>query len=205
MPTGPRWVVHEMRRGGASGLQKLIAHQLGSLDLARKVAEHTAPLVWDEVVGLRIAEATEVLGINQGVLRVSARSASWAHELTFHRDEILRRLNRRLDAPPGAPIVRDIRFVNRGISRPKTIPTEPELPIESFTVSETELAAIDDSVSSVTDSGLRERMREARIRDRKMHYWRLAHGWISCPRCGDLNPPWGGGHLGECPRCRLLG
>lgn len=194
-----------MRRGGSSGLRQLIAHQLGTLDLARKVAEHTAPLVWDEVVGDRISEATEVLGIDQGVLRVSARSASWAHELTFHREEILRRLNRRLDAPSGAPIVRDIRFVNRGVTRQRAVPAEPDQPIESFVLDAAELMDIEATVARVTDPGLQERLRDARIRDRQLHYWRLAHGWIPCPRCKDLIPPWGGGHVGECPRCRLLG
>jgi hypothetical protein len=193
-----------MRRGGAVDLRRLINHQLGALDIARKIAEHTAPLIWAEVVGERIANATEVIGISRGVLRVSARSSSWAHELTFHRAQILDRLNRRLDAPAGAPIVLDIRFVNRGVAPKSTDPEPVDDPIESYSLDDTERAAIEASVAAIEDPGLRDRMRQARIRDQQLQHWRLAHGWLSCPRCHDLIPPWASGRSGNCPRCRLL-
>jgi len=192
-----------MRRKGVGELRHLIQGQLGALDLTRKVAEHTAPLVWDEVVGDRIASVTEVVGIDRGVLRVSAKSAAWAQELTFHKEAILDRLNRRLQSVAPGPIVTDIRFLNRGIGEHRSCAPVPEVEVPPE-LDPHEREAIEQSFAEIVDPGMRSRLITARIADRRLHRWRIANGWAPCPRCGDLIPPWGSGHDRECPRCRLL-
>ena len=60
----------------------------------------TALLEWDETVGERVAEVTEVQGVEGRTIYVNVRSSAWLHELTFMRHKILERLNeRRSDVP----------------------------------------------------------------------------------------------------------
>lgn len=194
------------RRGGIDALRPLLTRQLGSLEIARKIQEHTAPIVWNEVVGSQVAESTEVLGIDGGVLRVSAKSSVWAHELTFYKADILRRLNQRLGAHPADPIVRDIHFVNRGLRQPvaPTMPDTSDETLDDIPLSPGEMALVEESAAAIVDPDLRARVRAVRIADLKRRTWRLDHGWAPCRRCGDLVAPFDeGGGLG-CPRCRLL-
>ena len=88
----------DARRDRAKALAGLLDGQLARLGFADKVREHTAPLIWAEMVGPQVAAATEVDRVKDGVLYVSTRSATWAHELTFYKADILRRINERVGA-----------------------------------------------------------------------------------------------------------
>lgn len=182
-------------RKGVRPLGPILGEGLTGLQIERKIREHTAPLVWAEVVGPQIAGATEVIGVTDGVLRVSTASSVWSHELTFYKARILQDLNAKLGARPhGEPIIRDILFQNRGLrrekgpaKRPAMSPTPAEL--DDIELSPSELATIEAVVSRVPDEALRERMRRVRVADTRLRTWRLDNGWLPCPRCGDLAPP----------------
>ncbi len=70
--TGKRGRGERDRQAGRGGV--------GGLQIANKIREHTAPLVWAEVVGPQVAGATEVIGVRDGVLLISTKSAVWSHE-----------------------------------------------------------------------------------------------------------------------------
>lgn len=210
-----------MRRRGGRNEAVNVGRMLGGdriagLDIGAKIREHTAPLVWAEVVGAQVAAATEVLGVENGVLRISARSSVWASELTFYKADILRRLNAKLGATR-EPVIHDILFQNRGLRKKKTgeadappplVPTPEEL--DDIELSARELASIEAGIAAVQDESLRARLRRVRIADARLRTWRLDNGWIPCPRCGDLASPFGFApgdadpdHPASCPRCRL--
>jgi hypothetical protein len=192
---------------GFDAVGDVLGRQLGSLSIARKIKEHTAPLVWAEVVGEQIAGATRILGVEGGVLRVSTRSSVWAHELTYYKKDLLRRLNQRLDAPENQPVIIDLHFQNRGI-RPESDDPGPEPGpdldlLESIELSPAELRIVEEGIAHVHDDRLRARLRITRLRDARLRTWRLDNGWIPCPHCEELVAP-----LGEspsCPRCRVVG
>lgn len=183
------------RRDRTNAVGSLVIERLNSLGISRKVREHTAPLIWAEIVGPQVASATEVDRIADGVLYVSCRSATWSHELLYHRADILKRMNERLYSPRDPePVVREIRFTNRGLRKNETPDTAPPLhpsreEVEDIEVTPVETAAIDQSLSAITDEGLRDRMRRARIADARLRHWRIENGWCPCPTCGDLAPP----------------
>ncbi|MBC8104600.1 MAG: DUF721 domain-containing protein [Cytophagales bacterium] len=210
----------ERRRAGIESVGKLVGERIGALDFEAKIREHTAPLVWAEVVGPQVAGATEVIGVREGVLRVSTKSSVWSSELTFYKNDILQRLNTRLGARAGSPAITDILFQNHGLKRqkeareaaenapPPLAPTPEEL--DDVALSAGALATVEEGVSAITDDLLRARLRRLRIADMKLRTWRLDSGWTPCPRCGDLAAP----HLlgatdaaapGTllCPRCRV--
>lgn len=187
--------------------------RIAGLEIGAKIREHTAPLVWAEVVGPQVAGATEVLGIENGILRVSTSSAVWSHELTFYKTDILRRLNARLGAHR-EPAVKDILFQNRGLrakreaadedAPPALVPTPEEL--DDVALPSTELRAIEAGIAAISDEGLRDRLRRVRIADARLRFWRMDNGWTPCARCGDLAPPplmpTGEPEI-SCARCRV--
>jgi len=192
-----------MRRGGISPMAELLGGRLRDGDFARKIGEHSAPLVWAEVVGETIAAATQVLSVDHGILRVSAKSGAWAQELTFLRGELLARLNRRLGAPPANPFVREIHFVNRGVAASPSRDESIAVDLETIEISDSDENAVESLVSNIDDPTLRDRVRQARRRDIRLRTWRIEHGWAPCARCGDPVPPVPDNDVRDCPRCRL--
>jgi predicted nucleic acid-binding Zn ribbon protein len=79
---------------------------LKSLGLDKYAKQAEAAQVWPEVVGERIAEVTQVVTVENGVMRVSVRDSLWIQELSFLKNEIISRLNERL----GDEIIKDIRL-----------------------------------------------------------------------------------------------
>ncbi|MES2459574.1 MAG: DUF721 domain-containing protein [Armatimonadota bacterium] len=218
-----------MRYGGRRKAEVLSVGQLvgerlggGGLNIEAKIREHTAPLVWAEVVGPQVAGATEVIGVRDGILRVSTKSSVWSNELTFYKKDILQRLNSRLGARADRPAITDILFQNYGLQRQKAAqeaaenappPLSPSAEeLDDIPLSENELATVEKGISAITDEALRSRLRTLRIADMKLRNWRLDSGWVPCTGCGDLAPPHlMGGEYREtvqtqfCPRCRVSG
>jgi hypothetical protein len=188
----------------------LITEQLARLGIENRVRQHMAPRVWAELVGPQVAGATEVEKVQDGVLYISTKSATWASELTFYKNDILRRLNDKLQSSRNSPpVIVDIRFLNRGThrktsedERPPNKPTAEEL--DDVDLSPRELQAIQASIAGIGDSVLKEKMRSARIASAKLQTWRLDNGWGACPNCGELCPPKYPvtGEL-DCARCRI--
>jgi hypothetical protein len=195
-----------MRRGGKiNRLGVDMERVLGGREMLRKLKEHTAPIVWKEVVGEQIAAATEVLGVSGGVLRVSTKSSVWANELTFYKTDLLKRLNAKLGTPR-VPVITDIHFQSRGIKpQPDAPKLEPEVEIDSIELSVRERQQIEESIYMIKDPELRERLRRTRFTEVRLRNWRLDNGWVPCSGCGELVAPFLGGNAMSCPRCRILG
>lgn len=182
---------------GVSPLGSLLSDGLTQLQIDRKIKEHTAPLLWAEVVGPQVAGRTEVMGVTDGVLRVSTASSVWSHELTFLKARILHDLNTRLGAPPGGaaePYIKDILFQNRGLRRekakagkPAAAPTPDQL--DDVELSSAEVESIEAGIAGLSDERMRERMRRLRLSDARLRTWRIENGWVPCDRCGELAPP----------------
>lgn len=67
--------------------------------------------VWSKVVGHTLADKTEPLSIRDDVLLVKVSDPSWAHELTYLKEEMLDNLNRAMKGKP----IRDIRFITGSV------------------------------------------------------------------------------------------
>ncbi len=196
------------RRGWGRGIGSLMGPQLNALGIGDKIREYTAPLIWAEIVGPQIASATEVEKVQDGVLYVSTRSSTWAQELNFHKNDIVRRLNQRLGATQ-TPVITDIRFRNRvAQTKPKREEAPPLIPtpeqLEDTAIPASEMRAIDHSVEVIADPALRERLRKLRRSDARLRYWRIENGWRLCEVCGEMAPPrFPQDGTQNCIRCRL--
>ncbi len=80
---------------------------LKTAGIEKAVIQNSALVHWNAVVGPVIAQKTEALSIEHGVLLIKVQSPTWRQELQFKKLEILTKLNQKL----GKNIVKDIRFV----------------------------------------------------------------------------------------------
>ena len=77
--------------------EKLIsAHEQGTLALC-----------WKESVGGSINENTTIKGFKNGVLIVKTKTPVWRNELLFQKEDIIQKLNAKLDKNK----IKDIRFL----------------------------------------------------------------------------------------------
>lgn len=85
-------------------LQALIHDLCRRWGIERKVKEYQALAMWPDIVGARIAERARPLGIQKGKLFLSVESASWRSELTYLKQDIIKKVNR----SAGMKIVQEI-------------------------------------------------------------------------------------------------
>ena len=103
---------------------------LDHMGFRQKVLEQQAIMRWKETVGPQIAASSVAEKVRDGALFVCCKSSMWANELSLHKQDIIKRLNKSL----GKQIIIDIRFSARGFKQALEARTQKEpLP----TVSET--------------------------------------------------------------------
>lgn len=89
---------------GSEVLQRLF--ESGSSPLSEQFMRWKLWARWSEFVGPTIAQNTEPVGLNRGVLYLWVKSSSWMQQLTFMKDPIRDTLNKKL----GRPMIKNIRF-----------------------------------------------------------------------------------------------
>jgi predicted nucleic acid-binding Zn ribbon protein len=76
------------------------------LGIEKAIQQNFAVTRWPEIVGERIAEISEAVRIENGVLFVTVSSPVWRNELVFMKAELMKRINEALKKN----IVKDIKF-----------------------------------------------------------------------------------------------
>ena len=92
-----RWEENLIRQDGVATLGSTIGELVQFLNAEDIIAEQTAIVIWDQVVGEKIAQEAQPKSIKNGILKVKVRNAVWRQELTFMKDDIVKRLNNELD------------------------------------------------------------------------------------------------------------
>jgi hypothetical protein len=86
-----------------------LPNTLRALGITRRTREAQAIFLWPVVMG-ELARESQALKLTGGTLWVTATSPALAHQLHLERGGLMDRLN----AMIGAPVVREIRFRQRG-------------------------------------------------------------------------------------------
>ena len=71
------------------------------------VSQNKALLVWDDVVGAKVSEYTTPEKVEAGTLYIKASNPTWRQELMFKKEEILKKLNKKL----GEKTIKEIKFI----------------------------------------------------------------------------------------------
>ncbi|HXG38538.1 MAG TPA: DUF721 domain-containing protein [Bacteroidota bacterium] len=90
----------------AKSIGQAISELTHTLGIQSKLQQYEAVNLWATVVGTRIAEQTEAIRIEKGVLVVRVKTAVWRNELNMQKQEIIEKLNRAVKTN----VVKDIRF-----------------------------------------------------------------------------------------------
>ena len=79
---------------------------LQHLGITRKLQQYGIITSWDSIVGEQIARVSVARRIENGVLFVDVKTASWRQELVMRKLEIMEKIHRAM----GKKILKDIRF-----------------------------------------------------------------------------------------------
>tara|TARA_B100001245_G_scaffold43552_1_gene28017 strand:- start:2684 stop:2959 length:276 start_codon:yes stop_codon:yes gene_type:complete len=88
-------------------LKAAINNLLKAAGLEAGVSQNKALLVWDDVVGAKVSENTTPEKVEAGTLYIKASNPTWRQELMFKKEEILKKLNKKL----GEKIIKEIKFI----------------------------------------------------------------------------------------------
>jgi predicted nucleic acid-binding Zn ribbon protein len=149
-------------RSGPTRAGDVVASVLGKYGAGRELREHRVGTHWREIVGELVASRAWPDGLDSGVLFVRVKSSSWLHQLSFLKDEIIRRANQLVGDPP---MVREVRFhlgprkakaddvlaSTARIHRPPAEHRQPPPPAAGA-----RLSSIHDEAGAVSDPELRE-------------------------------------------------
>ena len=87
-------------------IRGVLGRVLRNLGIEKKVKEGRVFRVWDKEVGKKIATHTHPLKIKRGKLFVAVTDSSWLQELSFLKEKIIKKINKRM----GEEVVKDIFF-----------------------------------------------------------------------------------------------
>ena len=88
-------------------LKAAINNLLKAAGLEAGVSQNKALLVWDDVVGAKVSENTTPEKVEAGTLYIKASNPTWRQELLFKKEEILKKLNKKL----GEKTIKEIKFI----------------------------------------------------------------------------------------------
>jgi len=88
-------------------LKLTIDSMLRRFGIDNAIAQNDAINIWNEVVGEAVARNTTPDRVEHGVLIVKVSSPTWRQELFFKKDEIIKKLNIKIEKK----VIRDIRFI----------------------------------------------------------------------------------------------
>ena len=94
--------------GDATPLGALLTSILGELGVSGKLAECEVLLAWEEVAGPELAARARPTRVRNASLELAVPSAAWRTQLSFAKDDLVRRLNERV----GRSVVSDIKLTN---------------------------------------------------------------------------------------------
>ncbi len=158
------------RRGSLFRLGGMLHASLDHMGFRQKVLEQQAIMRWKETVGPQIAASSVAEKVRDGALFVCCKSSMWANELSLHKQDIIKRLNKSL----GKQIIIDIRFSARGFKQALEARTQKEpLPTVSETLDTVQVAQEDvdtaSRLASISPSQeLAEKIRRAIITSKRL-------------------------------------
>jgi len=101
-----KWESEAPRVASTSSVGSLINRLFANMGVSDRVMEQQAVIQWPDIVGKEISTFTAAKAIKNGILRVHVENASWRQELTYMKDEICTKINRKI----GYLVVKDIKF-----------------------------------------------------------------------------------------------
>jgi hypothetical protein len=138
-------------------LNSALRSAIREMGLEKKIRERECLSLWEEVVGKKLASASQADDIKNGVLYVSAKDSIWAQEIFNLKGLIMQKINQRM----GEEIVKDIKVRAKPLK--KKVKKEEEKKEEERELSKEILEMIDGLTAKIEDEKMRSLMRSVLI------------------------------------------
>ncbi len=152
----------------------LIEKVLRRYGLLEQYQEQEPALLWERVVGEKIARWTRPIWVHKGVLFVAVPNHIMQHEFTAMREEFKKKLN----VAFGAERVKEIRFRVESFPKPHAV-----LSLEQITLTPDEEREIAQLADEIPDQALRATLVRLMKTAKRLERARQKLGWKPCPRC----------------------
>ena len=152
----------------AERVSSLLKQILGQPGFGEQITRHQAWLIWDQLVGEQIAARARPLKLRKGVLEVQVDHPVWMQQLQMLKPKILEKINAKL---PNAGItdiyLRQTRSSQTYNSPPAKQTSEPP-PWTKIELTDAEKASIEEKLSPVESSDLKDEMRKLFTRQKQL-------------------------------------
>lgn len=170
-----------------TGLHKLSSIMDGFLKGAgtrNKIKSYLILDLWPQVIGSALEGKTEAQAVKNSVLYVKCFSPPLAHQLSFMKSELLKKIA----AQVGSGVIRDIRFQSGEINVRfrRTHPEKDRMSQQLQALDAEETAHLEELSQSQTDPDLKIAFLKAATAAKRVHKTRMQEGWQPCERCGAL-------------------
>lgn len=144
----------------ASSVKEVLGESFTSLNISAKVAEFRVRKMWPSLVGATIAEKAEPVRLIGSTLYVNVSSSAWMTELTYLKEDLLKKIDDSLGTENSAqprPLIEDIIFRTGPVKGPgaSTGTSTGNRPAQKRKVTPQECAFIEETSSGLRDPTLR--------------------------------------------------
>ncbi len=140
-------------------IKNILVDTLKRKKFYKKISENLVIVYWKEIVGDELIRYTNPSYIKNGILFVDVTNSMWAHHLTFLKQDIINKINKKIKKN----IVKDIRFRCGSFSPDNSVSdeeTEVDINVDNISINEHEITLIDSYVSEIPDDTIKTLMKE---------------------------------------------
>ena len=131
--------------------------------ISRKMKEMSVLGLWKEVVGKKVDRHTHPLSIEKGKLFVNVDSSGWLVQLTYLKDKIISKFNKK----EGGKAIKDIYFRLGEIKKITKGKTRKPLAVKRVKLEKAELDEIGKNLKGVKDKALYQTLKRVLVKDKK--------------------------------------
>lgn len=142
-----------------------IGEILGTLPVKERVKEYGLWKVWDKLAGEAVAKHCQPERIKDGVLFLKVDSPVWMQQLQFMKTLILEKVNGFMKDKP----VKDVKF---RIGKLEQTGKRKGKPWKDVSLPPAQVVKIEEDLSSLRDSELRDIIRKVRVQQAQIKAWR---------------------------------
>lgn len=171
------------------GIGEVLFKTIEAMPVRKLYKEKTILWNWPQIIGADIAQQSEAVSIEFGVLYLAVKNSVWCHHLSMMKAEVIAKVN----AFVKEPLIRDVKFRNT-IARKKQLLLEEEEAVEdslfrqlrTIALDRQEVAAAGTACDGIRDEKLRLRLRRLYEKHLKVQKIKKMAGWGRCEACGAL-------------------
>jgi hypothetical protein len=162
-----------------------------SLKAGEAIRLHQLKSAWLTAVGQFMGTQTEPVKVKGDTLFLIVSSPLWAQEVKLQQRLIIKKLQGTLSKPP-KKITCWVGDPHAKKSRPHAEEEEDEaelVPWKTLSIPPDRMAKIEQTVSSIEDANLQDKMRKLLELSVQRELYLLDKGQLPCPICGNFRPP----------------